>query len=71
MAFGWMSMGSPSGLRSFNPFRVADLEYRMWVDYYLRRWTHLLAASVKLLWLGFGTDLARILPGGGPLPPAS
>jgi hypothetical protein len=63
VAFGWMGMGSPSGLRSFDPFRIADLEYRMWVAYYLRRWPHLLAASVKLLGLGFGTDLARILPG--------
>jgi hypothetical protein len=63
VAFGWMGMGSPSGPRSFDPFRIADLEYRMWVAYYLRRWPHLLAASVKLLWLGFGTDLARILPG--------
>ncbi len=63
MVFGWMSMGSPSGLRSFDPVRIADLEYRMWVAYYLRRWRNLLVASVRLLWLGFGTDLARILPG--------
>jgi hypothetical protein len=35
----------------------------MWVAYYLRRWTHLLVASARLLWLGFGTDLARILQG--------
>jgi hypothetical protein len=58
-----MSVGSPSGLRSFDPFRLADLEYRMWVAYYLRRWPHLLAASVRLLRLVFGTDLARILQG--------
>ena len=63
MVFGWMNTGSPSGLRSFDPLRIADLEYRMWVAYYLRRWTHLVVASVRLLWLGFGTDLARILPG--------
>ena len=63
MVFGWVSMGSPTGLRSFDPVGIADLEYRMWVAYYLRRWRNLLAASVRLLWLGFGTDLARILPG--------
>jgi hypothetical protein len=61
-----MSMGSPDGLRSFDPLRIADLEYRMWVAYYLRRWTRLLVASARLLWLGFGTDLARILPGRAP-----
>jgi hypothetical protein len=51
---------SPGGLRSFDPLRIADLEYRMWVGYYLRRWTHVLAAAVRLLRLGFGTDLVRI-----------
>jgi hypothetical protein len=35
----------------------------MWVAYYLRRWTQLLVASVRLLRLGFGMDLARILQG--------
>ena len=63
MVFGWLSMGSPSGLRSFDPVGIADLEHRMWVAYYLRRWRNLLVASVRLLWLGFGTDLARILQG--------
>ena len=29
--------------------RIADLEYRMWVAYYLRRWRNLLVASVSLL----------------------
>ena len=33
----------------------------MWVGYYLRRWTQVLAAVVRLLRLGFGTDLLRIL----------
>lgn len=56
-----VSGGSPGGLRSFDPLRIADLEYRMWVGYYLRRWTHVLAAAVRLLQLGFGTDLVRIL----------
>ncbi|MGH3238288.1 MAG: hypothetical protein ACRDOH_34525, partial [Streptosporangiaceae bacterium] len=55
------NIGSPGGLRSFDPFRLADLEHRMWVAYYLRRWPRLLAASVRLLRLGFGTDLPRIL----------
>ena len=63
MVFGWMSIGSANGLRSFDPFRIADLEYRMWVAYYLRRRAHLLVASVRLLWLGFGADMALIVPG--------
>lgn len=63
MVFGRVSMGSPSGLPSFDPFRIAELEYQMWMAYYRRRWRNLLAASVRLLWLGFGTDLARILQG--------
>jgi len=33
----------------------------MWVGYYLRRWTHVLAAALRLLRLGFGTNLVRIL----------
>ncbi len=56
-----VNIGSPGGLRSFDPFVLADLEHRMWVAYYLRRWPSLLAASVKLLRLGFGTDLRQIL----------
>jgi len=56
-----VSAGSPGRLRSFDPFRIADLEYRMWVGYYLRSWTQVLAASVRLLWLGFGTDWVRAL----------
>ena len=63
MVFGWVSMRSPDGLRSFDPLRIADLEYRMWVGYYQQRWTQVLTASVRLAWLGFGTDLARILQG--------
>jgi hypothetical protein len=43
--------------------RLADLEHRMWVAYYLRRWPRLLAASVRLLQLGFGTNLPRIVQG--------
>ena len=52
------------GPRSFDPFRIADLEYRMWVAYYLRRWTRLLAAMVGLLLLGFGMNCVRVLQGG-------
>jgi hypothetical protein len=63
VVFERVSMGSPSGLRSFDPFRIADLEYRMWMAYYRRRWRNLLVATVRLLWLGFGTDLPRILQG--------
>jgi hypothetical protein len=59
----WESTGSSSGLRSFDPVRIADLEYRMWVAYYLRRWTHLLAAMVRLHRLGFGTNWVRVLRG--------
>ena len=33
----------------------------MWVGYYLRRWTHVLAAALSLLRLGFGTNLVRIV----------
>jgi hypothetical protein len=59
----WESTGSSSGLRSFDPVRIADLEYRMWVAYYLRRWNHLLAAMVRLHRLGFGTNWLRVLRG--------
>ena len=50
-------------LRSFDPFDIAELEYRMWVGYYLRRWTQVLSAVVSLLRLGFGMDLVLILRG--------
>ena len=63
MGIWWVGMGSPSGPRSFDPFRIADLEYRMWVAYYLRRWNHLLAAAVRLLRLGLGPEPRRILRG--------
>lgn len=63
MGIWWESSRSPTGLRSFDPVRIADLEYRMWVAYYLRRWTRVLAAMVRLLRLGFGTDWVRLLRG--------
>ncbi|MFY9851322.1 MAG: hypothetical protein WAK83_27455 [Trebonia sp.] len=59
----WDRAGSSIGLRSFDPVRIADLEYRMWVAYYLRRWTRVLAAMVSLLRLGFGTDWLVVLQG--------
>jgi len=63
VGIGWVSMGSPGGLRSFDPFQMAELEYRMWVGYYLRRWTHVLAAAVRLFRLGFGRDLVLAMRG--------
>lgn len=56
-------MGSPSRLRSFDPVRIADLEYRMWVGYYLRHWPRVLVALVGLIRLGFGMDWVRTLHG--------
>jgi hypothetical protein len=53
----------PSRLRSFDPVRIADLEYRAWVGYYLRQWPQVLAASVALVRTGFGMDWYRTLHG--------
>ncbi|MDR2983997.1 MAG: hypothetical protein LBV34_04065, partial [Nocardiopsaceae bacterium] len=55
--------GRPSKLRSFDPNRIADLEYRAWVGYYLRRWPQVLVASVRLVRSGFGMDWVRTLHG--------
>ncbi|HTX26421.1 MAG TPA: hypothetical protein VME19_05315 [Streptosporangiaceae bacterium] len=55
--------GSPNRLRSFDPVRIAGLEYYAWTGYYLRRWPQVLAASVGLVRLGFGMDLDRSLQG--------
>ena len=55
--------GRPSRLRSFDPGRIADLEYRAWVGYYLREWPQVLAASVRLVRTGFGMDWYRTLHG--------
>jgi hypothetical protein len=55
--------GQPSKLRSFDPNRIADLEYRAWVGYYLRRWPQVLVASVRLVRSGFGMDWTRTLHG--------
>jgi hypothetical protein len=53
----------PSRLRSFDPARIADLEYRAWVSYYRRQWVRLLVASVGLVHAGFGMDWLRTLHG--------
>ena len=54
---------SPNRLRSFDPIRIADLEYRVWVGYYLRRWPQVLVASVGLVRAGFGMDWTRTVHG--------
>ena len=56
-----VSTRSPGRLRSFDPLRVGDLEYRMWVSYYRRNWLRVLLAAVRLAWLGFGADWLLIL----------
>jgi hypothetical protein len=53
----------PSRLRSFDPVRVADLEFRAWVGYYRRDWPVVLRASVGLVRAGFGMDWLRTLHG--------
>ncbi len=53
----------PSRLRSFDPLRVADLEFRAWVSYYRRDWPGALRASVGLVRAGFGMDWLRTLHG--------
>ena len=60
---GKVSAGTPSRLRTFDPIRLADLEYRAWVGYYLRRWPQVLIASVGLVRAGFGMDWRRTLHG--------
>ncbi len=63
MATGKVSTGTPMRLRSFDPVRLADLEYRAWVGYYLRRWPQVLRASIGLVRVGFGLDLYRTMYG--------
>ena len=58
-----VTVGTPSRLRSFDPARLADLEYRAWVGYYLRRWPQVLIASAGLVRVGFGLDWPRTLYG--------
>ena len=60
---GKVGVGAPTRLRSFDPVRLADLEYRAWVGYYLRQWSRVLIASVGLVRVGFGMDWYRTLHG--------
>jgi hypothetical protein len=60
---GRASAGAPGRLRSFDPVRLADLEYRAWVGYYLHQWARVLIASVGLVRTGFGMDRIRTLHG--------
>jgi hypothetical protein len=53
----------PGGPRSFDPARVADLEFRAWVGYYRRDWAGVLSASVGLVRAGFGMSWPRTLQG--------
>ena len=55
--------GQFSRLRSFDPARVADLEYRAWVGYYQHDWHQALLAFVGLIRMGFGMDWYRTLHG--------
>ena len=54
---------APSPVRSFDPLRLADLEYRAWTGYYRRQWPRVLAASVGLVRAGFGLNWPRTLHG--------
>jgi hypothetical protein len=63
MGTGKISTGTPTRLRSFDPIRLADLEYRAWVGYYLHKWPQVLRASIGLVRLGFGMDWYRTLHG--------
>ena len=53
--------GQPSRLRSFDPARVARLEYRAWVAYYRHDWHRALTAFVGLIRMGFGMNWYRTL----------
>jgi hypothetical protein len=60
---GKASVGAPGRLRAFDPVRLADLEYRAWVGYYLRQWPRVLMASVGLVRVGFGLGWSQTLHG--------
>jgi len=60
---GKVGVGAPTRLRSFDPVRLADLEYRAWVGYYLRQWPRVLIASVGLVRVGFRMNWYRTLYG--------
>ena len=63
MGTGKVSLGTPTRLRSFDPVRIADLEYRAWVGYYQRRWPQVFRASIGLIRAGFGMDWYRTMHG--------
>jgi hypothetical protein len=63
MSTGKVSAGTPTRLRSFDPGRIADLEYQAWVGYYLRLWPQVLWASIGLVRAGFGMDWIRTIHG--------
>jgi hypothetical protein len=60
---GKASPPAPSPVRSFDPLRLADLEYRAWTGYYRRQWLRVLAASVGLVRAGFGLGWPQTLYG--------
>jgi hypothetical protein len=60
---GALRSSCPSRLRSFDPVRVADLEFRAWVGYYRRDWPGVARASVGLVRAGFGMGWLRTLHG--------
>ena len=66
---GKVSAGTPTRLRSFDPVRIADLEYQAWVGYYLRRWPRVLIASVGLIVVG-PTVWVKVLGHPAPIFPA-
>ena len=53
----------PNRPRSFDPGRIADLEYRAWVGYYLRQWPQVLTALAGVVREGFGMNWYRTLYG--------
>ena len=53
--------GRSSRFRSFDPARVADLEYQAWVGYYKHNWHQALMAFVGLIRMGFGMNWYRTL----------
>jgi hypothetical protein len=60
---GNASPPAPSPVRSFDPLRLANLEYRAWTGYYQRRWLRVLAASAGLVRAGFGLGWPQTLYG--------
>ena len=68
----WQAAGTDTGgagrlarrssrLRSFDPARVADLEYRAWVAYYQHNWHQASMAFIGLMRMGYGLDWYRTL----------